>query len=73
MPDPDFTGWTSGNWNAFVVLGETRQERRRRLALVPEDLRLAVERHAISYFEILKKSARQKKLRPLDSPEPRGL
>ena len=41
-----------GRWNAYVLQGETREERRRRLAECPADLRAGVEAHVRTYFAI---------------------
>ena len=41
-----------GQWNAYVVLGADREERRRRLEEVPKRWRKKVENHVRTYFAI---------------------
>lgn len=41
-----------GEWNAYVESGDTVEERRRRLAEVPEPLRAGVERHVRLAFAL---------------------
>lgn len=46
-------------WNPWVARGATAEERRRRLALVPESIRPKVANHVRAVFEL---KARQKRL-----------
>jgi len=51
MPDQH----SQGLWNAYVELGIDREERNRRLAECPEDLRAAVKDHVKMAFSLRKK------------------
>lgn len=44
--------WTVANWNVYVEAGRTREERARRLAEVPANLRTEVEAHVRCAFAI---------------------
>jgi hypothetical protein len=44
--------WGGGNWNAYVGSGSTREERRERLADVPEEMRASVESHVRTVFKL---------------------
>jgi len=44
--------WVKGNWNAYVGSGTTREERRERLAEVPDKYRDSVESHVRTQFQI---------------------
>lgn len=48
---PDYESML-GYWNAYVVAGKTRDERRERLERVPEPLRAGVESHVRTVFAI---------------------
>ena len=48
----DKSKWTVGNYNAYVGSGTTREERRERLAEVPEEYRDSVESHVRTQFQI---------------------
>ncbi len=50
-PNPD---WSGPQWNAWVAAGDTRDERIKRLELVPDGLRADVERHVKTVFAIRK-------------------
>ena len=52
--DPTSTLKSEPEWNAYVLSGETREERRRRLELVPEEWRDDVKRHVETYFAVRK-------------------
>jgi hypothetical protein len=52
--DPTSTLKSSSEWNGYVVSGKTREERRRRLEMVPEEWRASVKRHVETYFAIRK-------------------
>jgi len=52
--DPTSTLKSSSEWNGYVVSGKTREERRRRLEMVPEQWREFVKRHVETYFAIRK-------------------
>lgn len=52
--DPTSTLKSKGEWNGYVVSGKSREERRRRLALVPEQWRDQVKRHVETYFAVRK-------------------
>jgi len=52
--DPTSTLKSSSEWNGYVVSGKTREERRRRLEMVPEQWRESVKRHVKTYFAIRK-------------------
>lgn len=45
----------ASQWNAYVEAGKTRDERRERLAEVPEDIRESVEDHVRTVFLLKKK------------------
>jgi hypothetical protein len=45
-------GWRSGQWNAYVVMGETKEERKARLEECPEEYRDGVRRHVQTSFAI---------------------
>ena len=49
---PEQVAWTVSNWNAYVEAGMTREERARRLAEVPANLRTEVEAHVRCAFAI---------------------
>lgn len=53
--------WTVGNFNAWVEAGTTKDERRERLASVPEEYRADVERHVKTVFAINSFHARKAK------------
>ena len=44
--------WVKGNWNAYVGSGTTREDRRERLAEVPDKYRDSVESHVRTQFQI---------------------
>ena len=52
--DPTSTLKSRQEWNGYVVSGKTREERRRRLELVPEEWRYHVKRHVETYFAVRK-------------------
>jgi hypothetical protein len=52
--DPTSTLKSSSEWNGYVVSGKTREQRRQRLELVPEQWRDSVQRHVETYFAIRK-------------------
>jgi hypothetical protein len=41
-----------GEWKGYVVTGTTKEQRRERLAEVPESLRDEVKRHVETFFAI---------------------
>ena len=49
--EPDYESM-AGYWNAYVVAGKTREDRRERLERVPEPLRSGVESHVRTFFAI---------------------
>jgi len=51
--DRTFTPKSKGEWNGYVVSGKTREQRRERLAEVPEEWRDSVKRHVETYFAII--------------------
>jgi hypothetical protein len=52
MAEVDKTGWKSGQWNAYVPAGKDKEERRARLAEVPEQWRDGVRKHAEAVFAL---------------------
>ena len=54
----DKRGWKSGQWNAYVVMGETKEVRKARLAECPEEYRAGVENHVRTNFAIAHKKGR---------------
>lgn len=50
--------WKSGQWNAFVVMGRSKEERRTRLNMVPDKYRAGVENHVRTNFAIAHKKGR---------------
>ena len=52
--DPTSTLKSRQEWNGYVVSGKNREERRRRLELVPEEWRDHVKRHVETYFAVRK-------------------
>jgi len=52
--DPTSTLKSKQEWNGYVVSGKTREERRQRLGMVPEEWRDQVKRHVETYFAIRK-------------------
>ncbi|MBK1719202.1 hypothetical protein [Thiocystis violacea] len=60
MPAGD-TDRSLGQWNAWVEQGETLQERRARLAQVPDDMRDQVKSHLTLSWH-LKSAKRQKSI-----------
>lgn len=61
--DRTFTPKSKGEWNGYVVTGKTREERRRRLEEVPQELRDSVKRHVETYFAIIKYNKRMRNAR----------
>jgi hypothetical protein len=57
----DRSTWKSGQFNAWVVLGETREIRKERLDQVPDEYRAGVENHVITYFKIKAANNRRNK------------
>jgi hypothetical protein len=57
-PSPN---WTTGNFNAWVEAGQTRDERKKRLSQVPEQWRKDVEIHVKTVFSLRRWQARQMK------------
>jgi hypothetical protein len=55
----DKSNWKSGNYNAWVVMGETKEIRRERLAEVPELYRAKVEAHVRTQFLIIAESKKR--------------
>ena len=53
---------SQGLWNAYIELGKDKEERIRRLAEVPKDLRTQVKEHVTTVFK-LKKLAHEKQAR----------
>ena len=49
----------SGYWNAWVMQGATKNERRERLERVPEPLRAGVESHVRTVFAIRQRAAQK--------------
>ncbi len=49
-----------GNWNAYVERGPSLEERRRRLAEVPDHWSEQVRRHVASYFRLKAKAYRDR-------------
>ena len=43
---------SQGQWQGYVMAGQSKGERRVRLALVPEEMRAAVEDHVRTAFSI---------------------
>ena len=64
------TDRTWGEWNAYVVQGDTRAERRRRLAEVPDPLRDRIRRHVETYFELRRDRERIARLAAKRPPSP---
>jgi len=64
--NPKHITWTAGNWNAYVESGQTRAERARRLAAVPNNLREEVEAHVRCAFAI--RSGGGKRRQELERP-----
>lgn len=52
LPVPPDPGACAGQWNAYVESGLTREERARRLAEAPAELRLGIESHVRTCFAI---------------------
>jgi hypothetical protein len=48
----DKTAWSRYQWNAYVEAGESKDERRKRLAEVTAEHRDAVKRHVQTVFAI---------------------
>lgn len=67
--DTDPTDRCLGQWNAWVESGDTLQERRARLAQVPEDMREQVKSHLTLCWH-LKNAQRQKSQRPQRTETP---
>lgn len=53
--------FSRGQWNAYVIAGATREERKRRLAEVPDKWRAEVRRHAQTVFAIRKFHERKRR------------
>lgn len=49
--EPDYESM-SGYWNAYVIAGKSRDDRRERLERVPEPFRAGVESHVRTVFAI---------------------
>ena len=56
----DKDSWSRPMWNAYVVAGSTRDERKQRLAEVPEEWHADVKRHAQMYYAIRKFYSRKR-------------
>jgi len=54
MKEPNKKNWITPNWQAYVVAGKTKEDRRSRLEEVPISLRDQVRRHVETYFGIKK-------------------
>jgi hypothetical protein len=52
MAEVDKTGWKSGQWNAHVLMGETKEIRKARLEEVPKEYRASVEDHVRGVFKM---------------------
>ena len=48
----DKSGWKSGEWNAHVLTGETKEIRKARLEECPDEYRARVEGHVRSVFRL---------------------
>lgn len=53
-PTADKSTWVRGTWNAYVAMGESKEERKARLAEVPEEIREDVEKHVRAVFSLRK-------------------
>ena len=54
-PQPPGPDAGSGEWNGYVLTGDTREERRRRLEQCPVHLRIDVEAHVRDVFLLRRK------------------
>lgn len=59
MTDPIPYEDLPGYWNAFVLQGQTRDERRERLERVPERFRAGVESHVRTAFAIRQRAVQK--------------